>query len=116
MSIRLFNLQDVPDDEADEIRYLLDRNNINYYETPSGNWGFSMAAIWVKDEKQIIEAYELIKAYQEERVIKARKEYSESRKESLYFRYKKNKSEYTFYFIVLVIVMCMLFLGVRHPM
>ena len=81
MSIKLFILRNVPDDEAEEIRELLENNNIDYYETSAGNWGISMPAIWLKDEQQLSTAKLLIKQYQEESLAKARKEYEKQLKE-----------------------------------
>ena len=35
----LMNLRDVPDDEADEVRALLDANGFGWYETKPSFWG-----------------------------------------------------------------------------
>ncbi|TQV89709.1 DUF6164 family protein [Aliikangiella coralliicola] len=67
MAKLLFKLNSVPEDEADEIRLLLDESEINYYETSSGNWGLSFAAIWLNDEQQYEQAKQLIDQYQKER-------------------------------------------------
>lgn len=81
MPIKLFNLRGVPDDEAEEIRDLLTSNRIDYYETPGGNWAVSAPAIWLNDDSHWHKAHELIEQYQRERLIRARKEYSQLRKE-----------------------------------
>ena len=39
MSALLLNLHDVPDDEADDLRDLLERHNIAVYETKPSPWG-----------------------------------------------------------------------------
>jgi len=67
MAVQLFKLRNVPEDEAQEIRDLLAKNNIDYYETPAGNWGISMPAIWLHDEDEIEDAKRLIDAYQLQR-------------------------------------------------
>ena len=64
MSNLVFKLNSVPDDEAEEIRQLLDDAEINFYETDSGRWGLGYAAIWTKDKKALDTAKALIKEYQ----------------------------------------------------
>jgi hypothetical protein len=81
MAILLFKLNGVPQDEADEIRALLDEHAIDYYETDQGNWGISLAAIWLRDETQHGQAKALIDAYQQERYTLAREAY-EARKQA----------------------------------
>jgi len=73
----LFKLRDVPVDEAQDIRDLLDQNDIFFYETHAGNWGIAMAAIWLKDEMQYQTAMELIEQYQQQRKQKFLDEYAE---------------------------------------
>lgn len=79
MSKILFKLRDVPDDEAQEVRELLERNEIEYYETLGGNWGISLPALWLKKEAQQNRARELLDAYQRDRAGRAREEYERSR-------------------------------------
>jgi len=67
MAVQIFSLRNVPDDEADEIRALLQEHTIDYYETPAGNWGISMPALWLNDEAQLEQARALIEQYQQER-------------------------------------------------
>jgi hypothetical protein len=81
MAVLLFKLNGVPQDEADEIRALLDEHAIDYYETEQGNWGISLAAIWLRDAEQKERATALIDRYQEERFARAREEY-EARKQA----------------------------------
>jgi len=81
LPILLFNLKGVPDDEAGEIRALLNSNGIDYYETPAGNWAASLPAIWLNDESQRPQARLLIDQYQRERLIRARAEYAQLQKE-----------------------------------
>lgn len=75
MPVRLFPLYNVPDDEAADIRDLLGRAGIDYYETEAGNWGISPAAIWLRDEVQFERARALIDAYEEERALRVRAAY-----------------------------------------
>ncbi|PHS14053.1 MAG: hypothetical protein COA86_16295 [Kangiella sp.] len=60
----VFKLNSVPDDEADDVRQLLDEAEINFYETDSGRWGLGYAAIWTKDKDSLDTAKALIKEYQ----------------------------------------------------
>ncbi len=76
MALLLFSLRQVPDDEADDIRELLEENQIDFYETNAGNWGISMPAIWLRDEQQHGHARNLIDEYQLERQQVIREEYA----------------------------------------
>ncbi len=81
MSKLLFKLRGVPEDEADDIRELLTENEIEFYETSPGNWGFSMPGIWLNDENQFETARALLDTYQKERVIRVREEYAQLKRE-----------------------------------
>ena len=81
LPILLFNLKGVPDDEAEEVRALLNSNGIDFYETPAGNGAASVPAIWLNDESQRPQARLLIDRYQRERLIRARTEYAQPRNE-----------------------------------
>ena len=76
MSKLLLNLRHVPDDEADDVRAMLDANGIAYYETKPGPWNISVGGIWVKDDADIAEAKRLMADYQEQRGTRARAEYA----------------------------------------
>jgi sugar phosphate isomerase/epimerase len=75
MAVQLIVLRGVPEDEAEEIRALLADAGIDYYETPEGNWGVSLPAVWLKDQSQLERARELLSKYEAERAAKARSEY-----------------------------------------
>lgn len=70
-------LKNVPLDEAQDVRELLEKNFIDYYETPGGNWGFSVEAIWLKNEDQLQQARQLLDEYQVQLTKKAQEEYRE---------------------------------------
>ena len=76
MSLILFRLRGVPDEEADEIRELLRKNGIDFYETGAGNWGISMPAIWLRDTSRLEQAKQLLELYQEERTIRMKEQYA----------------------------------------
>ncbi len=81
MRYLLFRLNGVGDDEAAEVRALLARHGIETYETEAGRWGFSVAAIWVRDEAAFERGRELIDAYELERGERVRGEYELARRE-----------------------------------
>lgn len=80
MAARLFSLHNVPEDEADEVRELLANHALDCYETPEGNWGVSVPAIWLRDESQLQQARSLIAAYQKKRLVRVREEFSSLQK------------------------------------
>ncbi len=80
MAVLLFRLNGVPEDEADEVRMLLNEHGISFYETHAGRFGISLAAIWLRDESQQAMARELLDSYQEARTQRAREEYQALRR------------------------------------
>ena len=81
MAKLIFKLKSVSYDEADEIKNLLTENNIDFYESPAGNWGISMHALWVNDEDQCSLAKKLIEEYQLERSERIRQETQQKKDE-----------------------------------
>jgi len=72
MSKLLFKLNQVPDDEATDIRQLLHDNEIDFYETDSGRWGLGFAAVWLEQGQAFDQAKALIDQYQQQRSQKLR--------------------------------------------
>lgn len=81
MRTHLLNLRGVPDDELEEIRELLTARQIDYYETPAGNWGISSPSLWLNDDTQAEQARELLAAYQQQRTQDAREAYQRLQQE-----------------------------------
>ena len=79
MPVPLFKLRNVPEDEVEDIRELLVNNNIDFYETPSGNWGISMPAIWLNEDDQLEQAKGLIDEYQQQRQSRVREELNQTK-------------------------------------
>ncbi len=106
MAILLFRLNGVPDDEAADIRALLERHAIDFYETDAGRWGISVAAIWLRDEARLNEARGLIDAYEEERTTTARAAYEalrrENRHDTLARRFLRHPLQMLFYLAVIL--------------
>lgn len=79
MTTRLLNLRHVTDEEADEVRSLLQRHGIAYYETRPSRWGISAGAIWIADRDRVSEARDLMATYQAQRTLRVRAEYEAAR-------------------------------------
>ena len=77
MSTLLIRLNGAPDDEVVELRQLLTANAIDFYETDAGRWGFSVAAIWLRDESQLEQAHDLVESYQQQRTERVQAEHAE---------------------------------------
>ena len=71
----LFRLRQVPEEEADDVRQLLDQHNIDWYETSAGKFQISFPAIWVRDDADEPAARQLIETYQHEREERVRAEH-----------------------------------------
>ncbi len=114
MPVLIFKLRGVPDDEAEDVRALLEHNRIDYYETTAGNWGVSLPAIWLQDEMEEETAKELINEYQQERYSRVRGEYEQLKKEGKQRRFvdlfKENPNQFLLY---IVVILCIVYLSVR---
>jgi hypothetical protein len=75
MATLLFKLNQVPDDEAEDIRKLLDDGGFDVYETSAGFFGLGVAAIWLRDPSDIARARELIDDYQRKRADTMKADY-----------------------------------------
>ncbi|GAB2656320.1 DUF6164 family protein [Arenimonas aestuarii] len=78
MPTLLLNLRNVPDDEADEVRSLLEGHNIDYYETKPSLWGVSGGGLWLPDDSQATVAKAHLATYQAERGERMRRERAEA--------------------------------------
>ena len=81
MAKLLLNLRNVPDDEADDVRALLDDHDIAYYETSPGFWNISMGGIWVREDAVFAEAKRLMAEYQAQRGARVRAENEAARRD-----------------------------------
>lgn len=77
MAKLLFRLTQVPDDEAQDIRALLEEHDIRYYETNAGFFRVGLDAIWLADGMQEERARELIRTYQAERCVRQQENYAQ---------------------------------------
>lgn len=74
MAKLLFNLRNVPDDEAAEVRALLTEHGVDWYETRPGPWGISHGGLWLRDADAWPEARRLLDGYQQARREQAREQ------------------------------------------
>lgn len=109
VSTQLMTLRGVPDDEANDIRELLVGNEIDFYETPAGNWGLSMPAIWLTEEHQIATAKRLVQSYQAERATRVRGEYehlkAKGENRTLFNAIKENPIRFASYLAIATLVL-----------
>lgn len=75
MAKLLLNLRNVLEDEADDVRAMLDEARIPYYETPPSMWGISAGGIYVKENSDLAEAKRLMAGYQAQRRDRVRAEH-----------------------------------------
>lgn len=81
MAKLLLNLRNVPEDEADDVRAMLDEHRIAFYETKPSRWGISFGGIWVTEDADILEAKRLMAIYQQKRQARVRAEHEAARRE-----------------------------------
>ncbi len=80
MAKLLLNLRYVPDDEAAEVRELLDRHGIACYETRPSRWGISAGGIWLRNNDDADRAGQLMADYQRTRQSRARAAFAEAQR------------------------------------
>ncbi|MEO7051095.1 MAG: DUF6164 family protein [Rhodanobacter sp.] len=80
MSKLLLNLRNVPDDESDDVRAMLDAQGIAFYETRPSIWGVSAGGIWVTEDAAFADARRAMDDYQRQRSASARAEYAAARR------------------------------------
>lgn len=73
----LCRLNNVPDEEAQEIRELLAGNAIRFYETDAGFWRVGVDALWLPDDSQLDAARHLLADYQAQRSVQQQRIYGE---------------------------------------
>jgi len=77
MAKLLFSLRNVPDDEAADVRALLEQHGFQWYETGAGLLGFSAPGLWLRDAADYPRARALLDEYQEQRRVRLRAEAQE---------------------------------------
>lgn len=109
MPVRLYSLRHVPDDEARELRDLLDSHHIDYYESEPGNWGISAGAFWLRSEDQLQQARDLIDEYQRHRTEQAQQEYRRLQQEgklpTFIDNFKQRPLQLLFYIAAILVIL-----------
>jgi len=102
MATLLFKLKGVPDDEADEVRALLTKHQIDFYETPSSIWGVSMEAIWLKDDSHLEQAKALLADYQQQRLQQAREQ---QQRQSLWDKFRDDPLQFIIFMALIALIL-----------
>jgi len=76
-----FRLNNVPEDEANQVRELLTEHNIEFYETNAGRWGISIAALWVSNDDDFEKARQFIEPFQQDFTKKMREQFEIDKRE-----------------------------------
>jgi hypothetical protein len=76
----LMNLRNVPDDEADDVRAMLEAQRIAFYETRPSIWGVSAGGIWISEDAAFADARRAMDDYQHRRAARARAEYAAAKR------------------------------------
>jgi hypothetical protein len=78
MAHLLFRLRHVTDEEAMEVRQLLDEHGFDVYETQAGFFRLGVDAIWLRNPAQRDDAEAALAEYQVERQANARQAHEEA--------------------------------------
>ncbi len=109
MAKLLLNLRGVPEEEADEVRALLEQYHLDYYETPPNRWGITSGGIWLRDSEQYPQAKRLLDNYQQRRFERKRAEHEELRRrgelETTAQRIRREPVRFLLYFIFMGIIL-----------
>ena len=75
MATLIFRLNGVEEEEAAAVRQLLQEHQLEFYETTAGNWGVSMAGIWLQHDADADAARSLIENLQLQRSEDLRRDF-----------------------------------------
>ena len=78
MAHLLFRLRHVTEEEALEVRQLLEEQGFDTYETQAGFFRLGVEAIWLRDSCEKERAHAILAAYQAERLERVRQEYQDT--------------------------------------
>ena len=109
MTKLLFNMHGAPDDEIQEVRELCEVHEFEVYETEVGRWGIGLAAIWLKNDDQLINAKEILNEYQQARYQNAQEDRAKiselSIAEGLYVKFKQDPNQFALTLVGLTAVL-----------
>lgn len=99
----------VPDDEIQDVRELCETHEFDVYETEVGRWGIGLAAIWLRDEDQLVAAKAALDEYQQTRYQDAQEDRAKlqglSLGEGLYVKFKQDPNQFALTLLGLVAVL-----------
>lgn len=81
MAKLLLNMRMVLEDEAADVREMLDSAGIGYYETEPSRWGISHGGIWIREDSDLPRAKRLMAEYQAQRGERVRAENAAARRD-----------------------------------
>lgn len=74
MATLLFRLGNVPEEEVDEVRRLLEQHGFDTFESRAGFWGLGVAAIWLHEKDDYQAARAVLDRYQQGLAERVREE------------------------------------------
>lgn len=80
MQSRAATIAPCPDDEAADVRAMLDAKRIEFYETTPSPWGISSGGIWVTEDANFAEAKRALDDYEQQRSVRMRAEYAAAKR------------------------------------
>ena len=92
MAHLLFRLRHVTDEEAMEVRQLLEAHGFDVYETQAGFFRLGVDAIWLRNPAQRDDAETVLAHYQAERQAKARKAHARGNRVSHAARARRRRA------------------------
>ena len=105
MAVLIFRLNDVSEQEAQEVRDLLLDNKFDFYETSAGRWGFAVAGLWLKDNRQKQPAKALLSSYQRQRELYFDSVRQEGERETLLDRLKTSPLQVVTYSLLVLFIL-----------
>lgn len=84
MSRIVFKLAGVEEDEADDVRDLLEELGLAFYETDGGRWRIGVQAIWVTHDEDYERAREVIDEYQASRSERFQEQWQQNSPRTLF--------------------------------
>jgi len=115
MAALLFKLSNVPDDEANDVRQLLTKNNISFYETDAGLFRMGVDAIWLHNTTQLDQARKLLNEYQIQRTEQQRKTYMELVEQGAEKTLYQSIVKHPFRFVAVIVAILFILILVLAP-
>ncbi len=118
MAKLLLNLRGVPEDEAEEVRGLLEQYHFDYYETPPNRWGITQGGIWLRDSEQYLQAKRVLDEYQRRRFERVRAEHEAMRQrgelETVTQRILREPLRFLVYFLLMAVILAFMLVPFLH--